>query len=306
MDVLTSYLGSQRDQRRRTQPTLRMYENILRNFWRDVVAPADLASVTLEQVEAWVQRDRLGGRAGKTPTRPSDATVQRDTVIIRTMFAWATQRGYLERNPVPREVFTAPAPKNVMPRPIDDETWRAWWQARLPVELRAALVLGFFGGLRRAELATLHTSQLVFRDSLRIVAFKRKGQGEHTLALGTMLDVYAAKLPQLLGDVSEVLDVLRAVSHSDGLVVSCLDAFEERRRPDEVYRLIQRTRQRHKLPPFTTHQLRHSAASNLVRCNVPLPLVANLLNHSDIATTMRYVKASGDELRSWLDSNERG
>ena len=60
MDVLTNYLGWQRNQRRRTEPTLRMYENILRNFWWDVVAPGDLVSVTLEQVEAWVQRDSRG------------------------------------------------------------------------------------------------------------------------------------------------------------------------------------------------------------------------------------------------------
>lgn len=36
------------------------------------------------------------------------------------------------------------------------------------------------------------------------------------------------------------------------------------------------------------HDLRHTAATRMVACGVPLPAVKEILNHASINTTMRY------------------
>ena len=56
------------------------------------------------------------------------------------------------------------------------------------------------------------------------------------------------------------------------------------------------------VPHVAPHQLRHSCATNLLRAGVPLPIASNLLNHANVHTTMRYMKAGGDELGEWLTS----
>jgi site-specific recombinase XerD len=45
------------------------------------------------------------------------------------------------------------------------------------------------------------------------------------------------------------------------------------------------------------HSLRHTAATNLVNKGVPLPVVKQILGHSDINTTMIYVKTDLASLR---------
>ena len=54
------------------------------------------------------------------------------------------------------------------------------------------------------------------------------------------------------------------------------------------------------VPHIAPHQLRHSCATNLLRAGLPLPIASNLLNHANVHTTMRYMKAGGDELSEWL------
>jgi integrase/recombinase XerC len=53
------------------------------------------------------------------------------------------------------------------------------------------------------------------------------------------------------------------------------------------------------LPPITPHQLRHSAATNLVRAGIPIHLVSSLMNHSNVQTTMGYVSSGGEQLAEW-------
>ena len=55
-------------------------------------------------------------------------------------------------------------------------------------------------------------------------------------------------------------------------------------------------------PHVAPRQLRHSCATNLLRAGVPLPIASNLLNHANVHTTMRYMKAGDDELSEWLTS----
>jgi site-specific recombinase XerD len=50
---------------------------------------------------------------------------------------------------------------------------------------------------------------------------------------------------------------------------------------------------------FSPHCLRHTAATNLSRAGVPLDVLADLLGHTSIETTRRYIATSG-QLSRWL------
>ena len=57
-----------------------------------------------------------------------------------------------------------------------------------------------------------------------------------------------------------------------------------------IDRTFQTARERIGRPDVRFHDLRHSIATYLVSHGTPLSVVSELLGHSDIATTMRYVK----------------
>jgi integrase len=57
-----------------------------------------------------------------------------------------------------------------------------------------------------------------------------------------------------------------------------------------------------KLPPVRLHDLRHSYASHLVSNGVSLPIVGQLLGHTNPLTTARYAHLSDDALRAATNS----
>lgn len=177
----------------------------------------------------------------------------------------------------------APTLKAKQPRPLKDGTWLKAWHADMPNGLRTAIGLGFFCGLRRAEIVSLTVDQLTDR---RIVEFVRKGGGEDTLPWRTLVEVYEEHLPHLEPErfVEAIKQSRRGGSH--------ITPFRD---PAWMNRAVRKAGL-----GFTPHQLRHSCATNLIRAGVPLPIVSRMLNHTSIETTMLYVKAGGDELHDWL------
>ena len=49
--------------------------------------------------------------------------------------------------------------------------------------------------------------------------------------------------------------------------------------------------------PVTTHRLRHSFASEMIRLGVSLPALMQLLGHKDIRMTLRYVQVTQLDLQ---------
>lgn len=300
MSIVDDYIQWQSKQRNRTFGTLRVYSLILRHYMHDVVGERPLDHVVLSEMETWVQRKRLREGAGCVAIVPSAGTIARDVTIVRGLYKWAHARGLIATNPA-HELY-APTPKNIAPRPISDETWAAWWQAPLTVEMRAVLALGYFGGLRLNELATLKCEHIVTERDIRIANLVRKGGGEHTISLETGVEAILKRLPWLWHpDTPHPLDCVRATSVGSGLFLPWVEHYEDRNRAQQVSRYIHRSGRWYELPRFTPHQLRHSCATNLVRAGVPLPMVARYMNHSDMTTTMRYARSAGDEMREWLN-----
>jgi integrase/recombinase XerD len=236
-------------------------------------------------VERFISRRRRGGP-------PSAATSNRDLSTIRSFYSWCTAKGFVEVSPA--VLVHAPTRHRRQPKPIPDGVWQAWWGSELPDGLRLVLGLGFYGGLRRAEIMGLHTRNIQGR---KIVDFVRKGGGEHTVPLADMTDILVDRLGGTVGDPQLLWDVLGDSVRRGGWVVKYVV-----RDPQELNRRINKWSIKSGLPRFTPHQLRHSAASNLVRAGVPLHLTASLLNHSNIQITMGYVSSGGEQLAEWKKS----
>jgi integrase len=281
-DAAVQWLAWMRDYRKRSLLTIRAYTQTLAAF-HGFVGTRFLGAVTYDDVELFVGRPRRGGMT------PAAATVNRDLVALRSFFQWCVNKNLLADSPA--ALVHGPPIKNRQPRPIPDGVWVQWWDGRLPESLRLALGLGFFGGLRRAEIVALTSDQM--QDG-KIVNFVRKGGGEHSLPLADMIEIVADRHPQVAGKLDLFWAALAERKRHDGKLLGWRLPG-----PDEMNRRISTYARRNDLPLFTPHQLRHSAATNLVRSGVPIHLVAGLMNHSDVKMTMRYVASGGEQLSEW-------
>lgn len=275
--------------RGRRPTTIVAYRHVMGEFlpW---VGHTDVGAVTRADIEAFIARPH------KRVERPKPATVKREISVLRAFFQWCEEEDLIERSPA-RAVHT-PTVHNIQPRPIPDDVWRQWWGHDLPDSLRVALGLGFYGGLRRAEMVSLTVNQVTDEA---VVRFVRKGGGEHTLPWADMRVALQKRLPHLVDDQNLMLPALRRLRERGEdaplLSWSSLD-------PGEVNKRVRRWAARHSLPSFTPHQLRHSTATNLLRAGIPLHLVTSLLNHSSPTITMRYVAAGASQLTEHLRHQE--
>lgn len=230
------------------QSTLRQRGYLLRAFAREY----PLGAVTERDVS-----DYLG-----QPGRGPDA---RKSVLgsLRSFYRWGVARGYLEHDPtiLARSIRV---PQGV-PKPVP-ETVLARALANADHETRFMLLLGAYAGLRRAEIARLHSDNIT-EDGLLIT-----GKGGKTRRipihprLAPYLTFHGWAFPS---------------PRAKGLPVS----------PDYVAERVEDV-----LEGWTTHSLRHRAATSWYRATKDIRATQMLLGHSSPTTTARYVLLDEDVL----------
>lgn len=269
----------------RAQNTLLSYNAVLRNYlaWCARVGVNPLQPGLTDLETFMTRKHTFNGRKGSASSQRTDAAA------LKGWFGWMKERDLLPKNPAVD--LSGPQSKRKDGRPIEDDHWRLMWALDLPPRSRAVLGLGFFCGLRLAEMHALTTSQIT---ETRIRNFVRKGGGEDTLPWRDVAEVHALQLPWLLPDLDGFVS---AVNHTR----NNHDRLFPWQTPKGMYKWMGKLCGRLNIPPYTPHQMRHSAATNLLRAGIKPHVVMRLMNHTSFDTTMSYVRAGSRDLREWLD-----
>lgn len=184
---------------------------------------------------------------------------------LRGFFAWAEETGRVVKDPARRlPSITVPTGE---PHPTPPEVFDAAMSVAAG-RVRLMLMLGAYAGLRRAEIAAVHSRDLI-GDELHIIG---KGGKERTVPLQ-----------------SDLLAALREVrgwafpSASGGHLSA-----------DRVGRIMAKA-----LPgdEWSAHSLRHRFATRTYAAERDLIAVQNMLGHASLTTTQRYTKAPDDAKR---------
>jgi integrase/recombinase XerD len=295
-----------RDVRRVRGATLDAYSRTLGAFvdwnpnefaWSDVDAP---------MIEAFMGRERRGGIIGQP------ATQDRDRIALSGFMQWMVNNNALPINPVVN--VGVPKVRNRHPKAISDLLWSQLWSSKLSDDDRAWLGLGCFAGMRRREIVSVAPHQFDTGRGM-ILFLERKGGDEEAVEYEQGARIIADGLPQVLPDVDGWLATIAlsvARRATERCLVTCDTPASETGRlrasftdprlpePGQLNKQLCRLLVAAGLPhnAFSPHALRHTCATNLLRCGVPIEVVADYLGHADISTTMRYVKSSG-RLQEW-------
>lgn len=229
-----------------------------RHFARRFMAEHDLATARLSGIVQF-----MGNPAWKAQTRAAARS------SLRLLFKWAALEGIRDDNPMedfpPIRTFQAP------PRPTPESALADALASTDDERVRLVLLLGAYAGLRRAEIARLHSDAIQENGTLRVF-----GKGGKT----RVVPVH----PLLAGPLAEF--------KSRGGWLFPSPYGDKPCNPRLINRLLKGV-----LPPgFSTHTLRHRFATQVHSKSKDLRAVQALLGHSSLATTQRYVGVSDQDL----------
>lgn len=270
---------------RRSAQTVRTYRYTL-HYWLKWLGNTSLSEVRPEMVEKWAGRKRRGGKI------PSAHTMRREVVIVRTFHQWAAERGFEASTVISAH---APTVKGRTPKPISEELWHSVWTSDLDESDRLFLGLGYFCGLRRIEMVTLRPEEVDLQSGT--MRFYRKGGSPEPVSYRAMVG-WLEGLPAHEGG-EEWLDLFEATVRRRQELGANLVWWDAIGAPSaDSERMARRLRKAltatgHPSDAFTLHQLRHSAATNLMRAGCPPELIRDQLSHSSWNVTSMYARTSG-------------
>ncbi len=202
--------------------------------------------------------------------RRAPATVAGELKEWRTFFNWCIRQGWMVDNPA--KVRSPRVPRNI-PRYIDaDDIPRYLEQAKeVSAELHAALMTALYTGLRRGELVWLEWEDVDFSAGLVYVRNKP----------GHPLKDYEERSIPLHEQLAEALRELPRRSRW------CFPSPTGGRWDVDNFSKLQ---YRAKLPGF--HAWRHTFASYLAMNGADVRTIQQLMGHSSLTTTERYMQVS--------------
>lgn len=216
-------------------------------------------TATREDVEAW----------WATRRHLAPATRANDLACLRAFYGWAIRWEHRRPDDDPTLRIDAPRVDKGLPRPVNRHDLARLLDT-LPGDLRRAVALGAYAGLRVSEVAALDWAD-VDVEARRARIWHSKGAKSRIVALGPLLIDHL--LPDVGGNV--VTGGARAYSAS---------ALQRR-----VNRTIQAAG-----VDATFHQLRHRYGTLAYQATRDLVAVGRQMGHSSPVTTAIYAAAADD------------
>jgi site-specific recombinase XerD len=252
--------------------TVASYILDLRLFFAEVTVP--LARVSFREVDQFVERQQLHGRAW--------ATINRRLNALKHFFTFCLEQQLVRGNPVKPSHFVRRG------RPLPKALSRAQVQqlfAQIAHPLDRALFLVILRcGLRVSEVAQLQLEQIDWeQQALHIV--QGKGRKDRCVYMS----------PDAMASLQQCLEQPPG-ARAQGYV------FWNRKRPQHPLsvKVIQKKMERYAKAAGLTascHSLRHTFASNLLEHGAEIVAIRDFLGHSQIASSERYAKISGQKVK---------
>src|SRR5581483_5407479 len=273
--------------RRRSPGTIKGYRWALEDFLRflteeGVAGPAELQ---FEHVEAWQQA--LGRRVSPGSQRLA-------ATAIRQFLRWGIRRRIGWSSELPEFVVDVEE-KRKDPRPLEPEHLSRILAYYRPRQLNASIAHMRNRALFCYLLATaarVSEALQVTRNEAERAIIVQKGGTEKILEVG----------PSVLAMIQDYLN--RRDDDNPYLWVTHTPGDDLGPRPlkaDGVREIWKGLARKLGIPPFTTHQIRHTAATELIDADVDHLFAANYLGHHDLSTIQRYAKVRERQRRQARD-----
>ena len=241
--------------RNRSPETIRAYRSTMSAY---VAAVGDPLTATVEDAEAWWENT----------TDLAVRSRQRTLSCVRSFYTWAQRFDLVDRDPTRR--LDAPTQGRRLPKPIGRADLRRLLDAA-PHDLRRAIALGAYAGLRVAEVAALSWEDV--DTEARRITVRGKGDKDRAVGLSPLL------LDELLPVVGGNIVTAGKLPYSAGALQRRVNRFIATQGVDGTFHNL-RAR-------FVTVALAHGA---------PLLSVSRAVGHASPTTTAIYALTADTDL----------
>lgn len=254
----------------RSPATVRWYARMLAAYehW----SGSTIVEATTHSVEQFLAARRADG------LEPS--TIAAYHRALRSYFAWAVRRGHLQSSPM--EHVDPPRIPRKRSRRATIEQYHALMDACagpdwISARDRLCLMLGFFSGLRVAELAALHVADLDVEHGILMV---RNGKNGDARVVPIHPDVRPALLSYLYTRPQWSGPELFLSSDGGRGVRGVWSHWG-------IRQMLERRCAQAGLPLINPHALRHGFATTLLNAGASLESISHMLGHSNVSLTQR-------------------
>lgn len=256
----------------RSKHTIKGYTNDIQHFSQQV--NKSLRTVTLQELQNYA--DYL------TEKDYAPTTIKRMLCAVKSLFSFGHRIGYLQFDT--GKPLRIPTPKESISERIltQDEVLYMFEMAKNPRD-KMLLMLLYYTGLRVSEISGLRWSDFQKRDKTGQITVQTKGNKTNVI----LIPVHVwDKLCQFRNGAGEDSPVFRS-RKGNALCVG------------QIQRIVRRIALKAGITGnVSPHWLRHSHASHALENGCPIHLVQKQLNHSNIATTGKYLHARPTESSS--------
>lgn len=203
----------------------------------------------------------------------SPQTQRKERTMLGTFFGWAIRHDYAVRSPL--DAVETPKVEKLPPRFLTPAEFRSLWLAS-PLYLRPLLVVLISTGCRADELCSLR------REHVRAGKILFEGRKCRDF-------VFVDARPALVELLSSSPDAPGGPIFARPVIYQGQTKQSDAWTPDALRRAIQAAGAAAKLPDyFTTHHLRHTAATWMLSAGMTVWDVRRVLGHASTLTTERY------------------
>lgn len=284
-DTLDSYESAMAGQRKLRPRAVGTYARVIARFGAWLGPESTIADLTPDAIGRWqMARAQL-----------ATATISKELSAIRSYCRWAMRAGLLHADPTAEMEY--PKKRRRLPRPLKQEQLRQLEAilSRQPSALdvrarrvwlrnRRIVLLQLYTGVRRAEIAGL-TWDDVYLSEAQIIVKTATAKGGHERIVPLH--------PRVVAELETTPEANRrgaVAGHPDGRCLShkSIGHIFERWLADQGLRI-------------SSHKLRHSCATEMLRSGASLREVQETLGHADVRTTEGYAALIPERQRAAIE-----
>lgn len=262
---------------RHAKPRKRSWKRDEAILGRDV-----LPHIGSRQIDA-VQKADIIALLDRIVDRGAPIQANRVLAVVRKMFNWAVNRGYLEYSPC--YGVESPSLENERDRVlVDDEIqqlWKGLDKAKMSKGSRLVLKLQLVTAQRKGEVVGAPKNEFDLENKMWTIGAERSKNGlSHRVPLSKFAVDLVKEAMKLAGDGDWLFPSPRGDQPMDGAAIN---------------HALKRNLETLKLENVVPHDLRRTVASRLGSMNIPRLVISKILNHVEKGVTAVYDRHSYDD-----------
>ena len=266
-DLIECYLEAMSVQGR-SYKTIREYKGAIKRLMNEI--KVTVRRVTVYHLRSYIAKMKERGL--------KESTMENQRQVFSSFFGWLFREGLIEKNPVVNlGAIKVPKVQKMIFSEVDMEIMR---QSCQNIRDKAAICFLASTGCRVGELVGINIES-VDLDALECVV-TGKGNKQRTVYLDNVTAMFLRNYLETRDDDNQALFVNR---------------YNKRFNTNGIREMLLRVEKAAGIQHIHPHKFRRTLATNMAKRGMPIQVIAQILVHDSIETTMKYIVLNNEDVK---------